>query len=119
MCFFVALDAVSLFGRRVGLGVFVWQRVSIGKESVLVSAPSTFVSDLRTTRELYDACGVASDDDNNGDQPTALHLPPARGARAWFWAFGIARSRRSSKLRYNSCSHKSGRRRGEVAGNVD
>ena len=68
MWFFVALDAVSLFGRGVGLGMFVWrQRVSIGKESVLFSALSTFASDPRTTRELYDACGDVSDDDDNDD----------------------------------------------------
>lgn len=82
--FFVALGAVSIFG--VAVGIFFWRRrvamrsgnyTSLNNENdVGMTALGTSISGgPRTTRELYDAFGEVSDDD---DETTALRPQQAR-----------------------------------------
>ena len=80
--FFGALAAVSLFA--ISAGIFFWRRRSKtlanysslqNEEDVGLTALGSSMSEPRTTRELYDAFGEVSDDD---DETTALRQPSAR-----------------------------------------
>ncbi|KAF8911017.1 peptidase S8/S53 domain-containing protein [Gymnopilus junonius] len=83
--FFVALGAVSIFG--IAVGAFFWRRrvsmrsgnyTSLNNENdVSMTALGTSISGgPRTTRELYDAFGEVSDEDD--DETTALQPQQAR-----------------------------------------
>lgn len=79
--FFVALGAVSIFG--IAAGVFFWRRraaatkyTALSEEGVSMTAIGTAASGPRTTRELYDAFGEVSDDED--DETTALRPPNSR-----------------------------------------
>jgi kexin len=78
--FFGALAVVSMFG--ISAGIFFWRRRSKrlanysslrNDEDVGMSALGSSMSEPRTTRELYDAFGEVSDEDD--DETTALRQP--------------------------------------------
>lgn len=93
--FFGAVGAVALFG--IGMGVFFWRRrkarlshynaLPAGDDlsmSTLTTRPRSTVATGRPTRELYDAFGELSDDDDENDEETALersrgHVPVSGG----------------------------------------
>ncbi|GLB34764.1 putative kex protein [Lyophyllum shimeji] len=83
--FFGAVGAVALFG--IGMGVFFWRRrkARLANYSTLPAGDDLSMSALATgrqsgvmtggnrpTRELYDAFGEVSDDDDDNDENTAL-----------------------------------------------
>ncbi|KAJ3515083.1 hypothetical protein NLJ89_g1980 [Agrocybe chaxingu] len=90
--FFIALGAVSSFG--IGVGIFFLWRRRMARTRAADYAPlddenghsmtalGTSVSGPRTTRELYDAFGEVSDDDD--DETTALRQPLARSGGLGF-----------------------------------
>lgn len=89
--FFGALGAVSIFG--IAVAVFFWRRKMAQKAArytalnndndVSMSALGTSISGgPRTTRELYDAFGEVSDDDD--DETTALRPQSSRAAGLGF-----------------------------------
>jgi len=84
--FFGALAAVSLFG--ISAGTFFWRRRSNrlaeysslnNDDDVGMTALGSSMSEPRTTRELYDAFGEVSDDED--DETIPLRQPTARGVR--------------------------------------
>lgn len=81
--FFGALGAVALFG--ISAGIFFWRRRSrrlanytslSNRDNDIDMAALGSMSGQRTTRELYDAFGEVSDDDD--DETTALRQPMGR-----------------------------------------
>ena len=75
---FVAGAVVLLFG--VGVGIFFWRRVARRRQNY-TSLPGDEVAmaSIRQgpggrTRELYDAFGEVSDDENDADERTGLHV---------------------------------------------
>ncbi|KAF5381118.1 hypothetical protein D9615_004127 [Tricholomella constricta] len=82
--FFGAIGAVALFG--IGMGVFFWRRrkARLANYTTLPAGDDMSMSALagnrsgvvsgssRPTRELYDAFGEVSDDDEDNDEGTAL-----------------------------------------------
>lgn len=81
---FGALGVVVIFG--IGVGVFFWKRrqaqvanyqsLTNGEGDVTMTAMGTSMLGPRTTRELYDAFGEVSDDED--DETTALRKPLVR-----------------------------------------
>lgn len=90
--FFAALGAVAVFG--LGIGAFLWKRrmsrvsgashySALAGEEVSMTARGggALTGGTRTTRDLYDAFGELSDDDDEyGDESTALNRAVARQA---------------------------------------
>ncbi|KAF9535248.1 peptidase S8/S53 domain-containing protein [Crepidotus variabilis] len=84
---FGALGVVSVFG--IGVGIFFWKRrqaqtssyqsLNNGEGDMNMSAMGTSMLGPRTTRELYDAFGEVSDDDDDANETTALRQPLSRG----------------------------------------
>lgn len=84
--FFGVLGVVALFG--IGVGIFFWRRkmaeragnyTSLGRDNEMtMTGMGSAASGPRTTRELYDAFGEVSDEDD--DETTALRPPNTRSA---------------------------------------